>query len=64
MGLNSTGCVGIAFGHNGGGEGFETNVLVSPDGRRVAVLLLNGRTDDEIGDGIAVETVQRLYCAA
>lgn len=64
VGLNSTGCGSIALGHNGGGEGFETNVLVSPDGRRVAVLLLNGRTDNEIGDGIAVETVQRLYCAA
>jgi hypothetical protein len=44
-------------------DGFETNVLVSADGRRVAVLLLNGRTADNRGDSIAVAASQRLYCA-
>ena len=63
-GINRSGCAGIAYGHNGGGDGFETNVLVSGDGERVAVLLLNGRTSDNRGDAIAFETMRRLYCAA
>lgn len=52
-GVNATGCAGIAYGHNGGGDGFETNVYVAGDGSRVAVLLLNGRTADDHGDDIA-----------
>ena len=32
---SSTGCPGIAYGHNGGMEGFETNVYVSGDGSRI-----------------------------
>jgi D-alanyl-D-alanine carboxypeptidase len=57
-----TGC-GRGYNHEGGGLGFDTGVIVSPHGRRVAVLLLNGRTADDHGDLIALETLQSLYCA-
>ena len=63
-GVDPTGCAGIAYGHNGGGDGFESNVFVSGDGTRVAVLLLNGRPLDGHGDGVAFEAMRRLYCAA
>jgi D-alanyl-D-alanine carboxypeptidase len=63
-GINDSGCAGMAYGHNGGGDGFETNVFVSGDGSRVAVLLLNGRTIDSRGDTTAFEAMRRLYCAA
>jgi D-alanyl-D-alanine carboxypeptidase len=62
-GINPSGCAGIGYNHNGGGSGYETNVFVSGDGRRVAVLLLNGRTVDNHGDEVAFEAMQRLYCA-
>ena len=38
---------GSAYGHSGAGEGYKTNVWVSSDGRRVVVLLLNGRIADQ-----------------
>jgi D-alanyl-D-alanine carboxypeptidase len=62
--VNRSGCAGIAFGHNGGLDGFETNVFVSGTGERVAVLLLNGRTADDSGDGTAFRAMNRLYCGA
>ena len=61
-GVDPTAC-GTAYGHAGGGAGFETNVYVSGDGSRVAVLLLNGRTADSHGDAIAGKAARRLYCA-
>ena len=64
IGVADSVCAGTAYGHNGGGDGFETNVFVSGDGNRVAVLLLNGRTDDDRGDPVAYEAMRRLYCAA
>jgi D-alanyl-D-alanine carboxypeptidase len=60
----STGCPAIGYGHNGGMEGFETNVYVSGDGTRVAVLLLNGRTWDDHGDTAAYTAMEFLFCAA
>ena len=63
-GIDDSGCAGTVYGHNGGGDGFETNVFVSGDGRRVAVLLLNGRTADDHGDAVAFQAMRRLYCAA
>jgi D-alanyl-D-alanine carboxypeptidase len=62
-GINPSGCAGMGYSHNGGGAGYETNVFVSGDGRRVAVLLLNGRTADNHGDEAAFEAMRRLYCA-
>jgi D-alanyl-D-alanine carboxypeptidase len=55
---------GSAFGHNGGGAGFKTSVLVSRDGERVAVLLLNGNTRDGRADAVAFRAAERLFCSA
>jgi CubicO group peptidase (beta-lactamase class C family) len=58
-------CGGSAYGHSGGGEGYKTNVWVSSDGSRVAVLLLNGRmADPATGDRRAAQALDELYCAA
>jgi D-alanyl-D-alanine carboxypeptidase len=58
-------CGGSAYGHSGGGEGYKTNVWVSSDGRRVAVLLLNGRTaDPATSNRRAAQALDALYCAA
>ncbi len=57
-------CGGITYGHNGGMEGYESNVFVSTNGDRVAVLLLNGRTLDDLGDNTAHDAMTLLYCAA
>ena len=62
-GGDPTGCGGVAYGHSGGGAAFKTNVWVSGDGRRVAVLLLNGR-GDAAADARAGAAMTRLYCAA
>lgn len=60
-GGETTGCGGVAYGHSGGGVGFKTNVWVSGDGSRVAVLLLNGRGDD--ADDLTAEAAMHdLYC--
>jgi len=55
-------CTGAAFGHSGGGAGFKTDVWVSGDGSRVAVLLLNGRGDAS-ADIHAGALMRDLYCA-
>ena len=59
-------CGGSAYGHSGAGEGYKTNVWVSSDGTRVAVLLLlNGRMADQAtGDRRAAQALNELYCAA
>jgi D-alanyl-D-alanine carboxypeptidase len=58
-------CGGSAYGHSGAGEGYKTNVWVSSDGRRVVVLLLNGRMADQAtGDLRAAQALDQLYCAA
>jgi D-alanyl-D-alanine carboxypeptidase len=58
-------CGGSAYGHSGAGEGYKTNVWVSSDGRRVVVLLLNGRMADQAtGDLGAAQALDQLYCAA
>ena len=54
---------GQAYGHSGAGAGFKANVLVSAEGGRVAVLLLNGRRD-AAADARAGQAVWRLFCAA
>jgi len=58
-------CGGSAWGHSGAGEGYKTNTWVSSDGRRVVVLLLNGRMADQAtGDQRAAQALDQLYCAA
>jgi D-alanyl-D-alanine carboxypeptidase len=55
------GACGSAFGHGGAGAGFKTDALVSPDGTRVAVLLMNGRAGNA-GDEKVHRAVWQLYC--
>lgn len=55
------GACGRAFGHGGAGAGFKTDALVSPDGTRVAVLLVNGRAGNA-GDQKVHRAVWQLYC--
>ncbi len=64
IGINHEACSDPAYGHNGGGDGFASSVYVSPDGKRVAVLLLNGRTEGGVGDVTAFNAMRRLFCAA
>jgi D-alanyl-D-alanine carboxypeptidase len=54
---------GRAYGHSGGGAGYKAEALVSADGRRVAVLLLNGR-GSPADDSRAYSAVWDLFCAA
>ena len=62
--VEPSGCAGIAYGHNGAGAAFTTSVYVSGDGRRVAVLLLNGHTTDARSDIAPKAAMRRLFCAA
>ena len=57
------GACGGAFGHSGAGAGFKTDVLVSANGKRVAVLLMNGRSGSA-GDEKAHRAIWQLYCGA
>ena len=67
--IQTDGCAtpGLAYGHNGGGDGYMSSVQVSPDGRRVAVVLANGYATSSAAQdagGTAVgNAMQRLYCA-
>lgn len=57
-------CGRVAFAHNGGGLAYSSSAIVSEDGSRVAVLLLNGRTNDSSGDAVYPAAAARLFCAA
>lgn len=63
-GIVDSACAGTAYVHGGAGAAFTTSVLVSGDGSRVAVLLLNGRAADGYGDELARGAARRLFCAA
>jgi D-alanyl-D-alanine carboxypeptidase len=56
-----------AYGHNGGGDGYMSSVQISPDGSRVAVLLINGYWGSQLAQDstslTTMTTMQRLYCA-
>jgi D-alanyl-D-alanine carboxypeptidase len=60
-GGNTLGCGADAYGHAGAGAGFKTEALVSGDGQRVAVLLLNGRGDQT--DAAADNAIAELFCS-
>jgi len=60
--VKRSGCGGTVYTHNGGGAGFKTSVFVSGDGKRVAVLLLNGNTLDSRADTVASVAANQLYC--
>jgi D-alanyl-D-alanine carboxypeptidase len=60
-------CAGTAYGWSGGGDGYKTNVWVSGDGSRVAVLLLNARhggNHQPAADQAGGDAMAQLYCAA
>jgi D-alanyl-D-alanine carboxypeptidase len=67
--IQQDGCAtpGVAYGHNGGGDGYMSSVQVSPDGRRVAVVLVNGyattSAEQDAGAAAVITTMQRLYCS-
>ena len=70
IGISTTDCAGSDFQHTGAEYSSLGSVLVSPDGSRVAVVLLNGDVADRSGqlDPSTAEAVAgaalRLYCAA
>jgi D-alanyl-D-alanine carboxypeptidase len=57
-------CGRIAFAHNGGGIAYSSSVYVSEHGSHVAVLLLNGRTNDSSGDSVYPAAAAKLFCLA
>ncbi|MES1248388.1 MAG: serine hydrolase domain-containing protein [Actinomycetota bacterium] len=61
VGIRPTRC-GNAYTHNGGGPAWASTVAVSADGKRVAVLLLNGRNSAE--DPTYAAALLRLLCRA
>jgi D-alanyl-D-alanine carboxypeptidase len=63
-GVDPSGCAGTAYGHNGGGLAFSSSVFVSKDGKRVAVLLVNGRAADSSSDTAVYAAMHELYCKA
>jgi D-alanyl-D-alanine carboxypeptidase len=66
--IQQDGCAapGIAYAHNGGGGGYMSSVQVSPDGSRVAVVLINGygaSTAAQDHENAALfNTMQSFYC--
>jgi D-alanyl-D-alanine carboxypeptidase len=68
--IQPDGCAtpGLGYGHNGGGDGYMSSVQVSPDGSRVAVVLVNGyaasSAAQDQGSATLFNTMQRLYCSA
>jgi D-alanyl-D-alanine carboxypeptidase len=60
-GGNTLACGADAYGHAGAGDGFKTEALVSGDGQRVAVLLLNGRGDRT--DAAADNAIAEFFCS-
>jgi len=64
IGVDQSGCAGTAYGHNGGGAGFSSSIFVSEDGKRVAVLLLNGRAAADPRDADVYAAMNELYCKA
>jgi D-alanyl-D-alanine carboxypeptidase len=66
----ASGCAGLVHQHGGAHYATTSAVFVSGDGKRVAVLLLNGNTliggstlDPRAGNAV-VAAANRLYCAA
>jgi CubicO group peptidase (beta-lactamase class C family) len=60
IGMTATRCSYPTWSHNGGGPAWASAVAVSEDGKRVAVILLNGRRDGADADYAAA--VLRLLC--
>ena len=63
-------CSGLTYHHGGASYATTSSIDVSPDGKRVAVILLNGNTLgkantlDPRGGNAVVTADHRLFCAA
>jgi D-alanyl-D-alanine carboxypeptidase len=69
IGILTTSCHLAAYEHGGASYSTTSSALVSPDGKRVAVVLLNGNTSQGLHPGsrssnAAFTTAEKLYCAA
>lgn len=62
VGIEKT-CAGRTYSHNGATVSWTSSVAVSADGRRVAVLLLNGRSYRQSAQPYAA-ALFKLFCAA
>jgi D-alanyl-D-alanine carboxypeptidase len=54
----------LAYSHGGATTSYMAEVAVSADGKRVAVLLVNGRTWNSWGDNRPEQALRTLFCAA
>lgn len=57
-------CGGTTYDHNGGGASWASSVAVSADGKRVAVLLLNGQRGYDPVSTPYYRALLKLFCAA
>ena len=57
-------CAGTTYDHNGGGASWASSVAVSADGRRVAVILLNGQRSYDPVSTPYYQALLKLFCAA
>jgi D-alanyl-D-alanine carboxypeptidase len=57
-------CGRRVYTHGGATTAYMAEVAVSGDGKRVAVLLVNGRTWNSWGDNLPEQALQKLFCAA
>ncbi|HET7566607.1 MAG TPA: serine hydrolase domain-containing protein [Gaiellaceae bacterium] len=57
-------CAGTAYTHNGGGASWASSVAVSADGKRVAVVLLNGQRSYDPVSTPYYRALLTLFCAA
>ena len=61
VGVANAPCGDLVYSHNGGGSAWASSVNVSKDGKRVAVLLLNGR-GDSTKDAAYPSAALDLFC--
>jgi len=57
-------CGRHVYTHGGATHATMAEVAVTGDGKRVVVLLVNGRTADSWGDDLPVQALKNLFCAA
>lgn len=57
-------CAGRTYDHNGGGASWASSVAVSADGKRVAVILLNGQRRHNQVSTPYYRAMLKLFCAA
>ena len=60
-GITGAPCAPTVYTHNGGGPAWSSSVVVSKDGSRVAVVLVNGRGGATADEALS-EAALRLFC--